>query len=216
MPGTATLQRTTSKAWSCLSLYPYPPPRLRNNQLWILPGKCLISTNIHLPLYNDGILTKWRTAKTPRACVFQELSPAVLVQIFLLPLSSNSIKERKYSLGNTLESPVETAEMSLWHKKELCENRQLAYLKVKVAPTEKPALNTSEQSRAWCRRDIYTHYACAPRCEKSQPLSTAQAGWNPLKYTINRNLHKSQSTLSYQCPIGRPEWSHWEKWDIYI
>lgn len=106
------------------------------------------------------------------------------------------------------------AEMSLWHKKELCENRQLAYLKVKVAPTEN--LLWILQSRAWCRRDIYTHYVCVPRCEKIQPPSTAQAGWNPLKFSINRNLHKSQSTLSYQCPIGRPEWSHWEKRDIYI
>lgn len=91
------------------SLYPYPPPRLRNNQLWIAPGKCLISTNIQLPLYNDGILTKWRTAKTPRAHVFQGLSSAMLDQIFLLPLDSSSIKERKYSLGNILESPAETA-----------------------------------------------------------------------------------------------------------
>lgn len=90
------------------SLCPYPPPRLRNNQLWILPGKCLSSTNIQLPLYNDGISTKLRTAKTPRARVFQGFSPAVLDQIFLLLLDSSSIKERKYSLGNILESPVET------------------------------------------------------------------------------------------------------------
>lgn len=197
------------------SLYPYPPPRLRNNQLWILPGKCLISTNIQLPLYNDGILTKLRTAKTPRARVFQGFSPTVLDQIFLLLLDSSSIKGRKYSLGNILESPVEMVSRDvLWHKKELCENRQLAYLKVKVAPTEN--LLWILQSRARCRRDIYTHYVCVPKCEKIQPPSMARAGWNPLKYTINRNLHKSQSTLSYQCPIGRPESSHWEKWDIYI
>lgn len=47
-------------------------------------------------------------------------------------------KKEKYSLGNILDSPVLTASRAdiVAQKTELRENRQLAYLKVKGAPTE--------------------------------------------------------------------------------
>lgn len=199
-----------SEAWSCFSLLASFSPAQKSPAMDHRPGKCLISSDIQLPLYVDGILIKLRTAKTPR--VFQGFSPAILDQVILLLLYTVALpKKEEYSFGNIFRSPVEMVS----REKELCENRQLAYVKVKAAHTE--TLLRILHSKARRGREIYTHCVSAyPSVKKSSPRAQRSLGETHWGRPWTAKLHKSQSTLSHhQCPIGRPERSHWEKWSIY-